>query len=78
MKIDKSFIDRLCDNPIYYGIVECIIQLANRLGYVVIAEGVEKEEQYVILKKLGCNLIQGYFFSRPLPQDKIEKMLLEA
>ncbi|MGH4120980.1 putative bifunctional diguanylate cyclase/phosphodiesterase [Clostridium sp.] len=78
LKIDKSFIDRICDNQSYYGIVECIIQLSKRLGYTVIAEGVEHEEQYLILKKLGCELIQGYFFSRPLPHDIIEKMLVEA
>ncbi|MBC8061128.1 MAG: bifunctional diguanylate cyclase/phosphodiesterase [Clostridiaceae bacterium] len=76
LKIDKSFIDKIVESPSYYAIVECIIQLANKLNYVVIAEGVEQEEQYIILKELRCDLIQGYFFSKPLPQDEIEKMLM--
>lgn len=75
LKIDKSFIDRITENKSYFAIVECIIQLANRLNYNVVAEGVEYEEQYTLLKNLGCNLIQGYYFSKPLSKYDFEKML---
>jgi EAL domain-containing protein (putative c-di-GMP-specific phosphodiesterase class I) len=42
-----------------------------------VAEGVETEEQYRTLKELGCDLVQGYYFSKPLPPEEFEKFLLE-
>lgn len=77
LKIDKSFVDMITEKKSYFAIVECIIQLANRLNYNVVAEGVENEEQYTILRNLGCDLIQGYYFSKPLPKKDFEKMLIE-
>ena len=42
----------------------------------VVAEGVETEEQYRLLKEMGCNVIQGYYFSKPLPPEEMDEMLL--
>jgi diguanylate cyclase (GGDEF)-like protein/PAS domain S-box-containing protein len=69
IKIDKSFIDGLPDAGDSRAIVAAIIQLAQALGVVAVAEGVETEGQAEILRELGCHLAQGYLFSRPLPPD---------
>jgi EAL domain-containing protein (putative c-di-GMP-specific phosphodiesterase class I) len=51
--------------------------MAHHLGLTVVVEGVESTEQLEFLKKQGCQLYQGYLFSPPLEQEKIEKILLE-
>lgn len=53
-------------------LVELILGIAKNLRVPVIAEGVETEKQLVLLKKLGCELVQGYYFSRPLPAVEFE------
>ncbi|WP_252504873.1 EAL domain-containing protein [Sporosarcina sp. Marseille-Q4943] len=73
LKIDKAFISELSNNNT--AIVKAIIDLAKNLGLNVIAEGVETEEQGNFLKQLGCNEVQGYFYSRPLPREEIEHLL---
>ncbi len=65
IKIDKYFIDKIFDNGIKT-IIEHIINAIHEIGGQVIAEGVETKEQYLILKDLKCDKIQGYYFSRPL------------
>ena len=52
-----------------------MIKMAHKLGFLTIAEGVETEEQYRVLKGLGCDMIQGYYFSKPLPKEDFEKYL---
>lgn len=70
LKIDKSFIDdMLKDKKVEY-IVESLIYLSNKLNLTSIAEGVEDIDQVDLLKKLNCNKIQGYFYSKPLPLEK--------
>jgi len=64
LKIDKVFIDKINDNK-YQAIIKSIIDLANALSLDVVAEGVEEQEQVEVLKKIGCNIIQGYIYSRP-------------
>jgi EAL domain-containing protein (putative c-di-GMP-specific phosphodiesterase class I) len=59
-------------------IVAMIISLSHTLGLKVIAEGVEEDEQMTLLRELGCDQIQGYLFSRPLPADKIGALLRSA
>ena len=66
LKIDRSFISRLCDLNGTYSIVQAIIFLAHSLKMKVVAEGVETEDQLDCLRRLDCDLIQGYLFSRPL------------
>ncbi len=51
--------------------------MAKQLGIKIIAEGVETEEQFEFLKKEGCDLIQGYLFSKPIPADEFIKLLTE-
>lgn len=75
LKIDKSFIDKICqDNKVLF-IVECIIQLSKKLHYNVIAEGVESADQKQMLNNLGCTYIQGYYYSKPAPASEIEAIL---
>jgi diguanylate cyclase (GGDEF)-like protein/PAS domain S-box-containing protein len=76
LKIDKSFIDRIDMGNNSKNIVNYIIKLSHELGYIVIAEGVETKVQLGMLEEMGCDLIQGYYFSKPLLNHEIEKLLL--
>lgn len=58
-------------------IVELIIDIAKYLSVPIIAEGVETKEQADSLKKLGCDIIQGYYFSKPIPANEFEKFILD-
>ena len=55
--------------------VELMIDIAKFLDVPVIAEGAETEEQYHLLKKAGCDIIQGYYFSQPVPAEEFEKLI---
>ncbi len=72
LKIDREFIRNLSDGSKEEIILESIIQLANRLGLIVTAEGVETQQQADILKRLGCQQFQGYLLAMPLPVDRLE------
>lgn len=74
LKIDKLFIDICTENS---EIVSTIIAMAGSLHLKVIAEGVETEEQLKVLKELGCKEVQGFYFSKPLPNNEFEKLLKE-
>ncbi|WP_234419004.1 putative bifunctional diguanylate cyclase/phosphodiesterase [Parazoarcus communis] len=82
LKIDKSFVANLAGPAGSHGargstaIVSAMIVLGRRLGYEVVAEGVETVEQFNWLKATGCELCQGYFFSRPLPAAEFESGFL--
>ena len=75
LKIDRSFIVTMTSNPQSMTIVSTIISLAHSLDLKVIAEGVDAEEQARSLRRLGCDEMQGYLFSRPVPPDKVEDLL---
>lgn len=75
LKLDKAFIDDITNDKIDTDIVRSIINMANTLNLNVTAEGVEKEEQLECLAGFGCDMIQGYYISRPLPEESIEKVL---
>jgi len=77
LKIDKKFIDDLATDKKDRAIAKSIVDLSKGLDLKVIAEGVETKEQYEILKKLGCQIIQGYYFSRPIPSGDAETLLLK-
>lgn len=66
VKIDKSFIRDLYIDKSDRALVEAIITMANSLGLKVVAEGVEDEQQLAILREIGCDFVQGYYFSRPV------------
>jgi len=75
LKIDRSFIRDLGITPQSQAVVTAIIALARSLGLKVIAEGVESLRQMEVLHRLGCGVMQGYLFSRPIPADAIETWL---
>lgn len=70
LKIDRSFVEPMTSDNRNLEIIEIIIALAHKLGMTAIAEGVETQEQVTLLSKLGCESVQGYFFSRPLPSSE--------
>lgn len=78
LKIDKSFVKDLPDNEEDAGINKAIIALAESLNLSVIAEGVETKEQKDFLVNNGCKYIQGYFYGRPMPADKIKLILTKG
>ncbi|HSP01459.1 MAG TPA: GGDEF domain-containing phosphodiesterase, partial [Thioalkalivibrio sp.] len=69
LKIDKSFIDDLLHDPQAVDLIDGIMRIARGLGLRVVAEGVETEAQRAMLHELGCDVIQGYLFSRPVAAD---------
>lgn len=75
LKIDRSFVAAMTENPDDMGVISSIIALAHGLNLNVIAEGVETEEQRKLLRLLRCDQMQGYFFSKPVPKDKMEEIL---
>jgi diguanylate cyclase len=72
LKIDREFIRNLAPGSKEEIILQSIIQLSNRLGLIVTAEGVETQNQADILKRLGCQQLQGYLLGMPLPVDRLE------
>ena len=75
LKIDQSFVRELTRDPDDAAIVVAVITMAHSLGLNVIAEGVGTEGQLEYLRNHGCDEMQGYFFSRPVPVDDFEQML---
>ena len=71
LKIDKSFVDKIGKNE--NNIVDYILNIAKELKIKTIAEGVETKEQREYLLKKGCDIIQGYYYSKPLPEEEFEK-----
>jgi diguanylate cyclase (GGDEF)-like protein len=78
LKIDRSFVMRMREANYPRNIVAMIVSLAHTLGLKVIAEGVEEDEQRRLLGELGCDQIQGFLVSRPLPAEQIEPLLKKA
>ena len=75
LKIDQSFIFNINTDNADKAIVNTVVDLGKNLGLTLIAEGVEESEHLDILKKMGCQEIQGYYFSRPLPVLKLHEFL---
>jgi len=76
LKIDRSFVKDLGgQNPSTEAIIRSIIELARNLGLRVVAEGIETQSEALLLKGLGCDEAQGYFFSRPLPMATVRQQL---
>jgi len=78
IKIDRSFVINITSNPSDAAIVRAVVGMAHSLGLTVIAEGVETEGQLGFLRGVGCEEIQGYYFSRPLPGNEFAELLREG
>ncbi len=76
IKIDRSFIMEMARNDSDLTIVKSMIELSHGLGKRVLAEGVETVEQLNILRGMGCDAVQGYFISRPIPEHQLAKYLM--
>jgi diguanylate cyclase (GGDEF)-like protein/PAS domain S-box-containing protein len=74
VKIDKSFVQDIENDETYF-VVETIIKLCKKLGLKVVAEGVETEKHFKAIKELGCDYVQGYFISKPLPFEEMIKFV---
>ena len=77
LKIDQSFIRDIHVDEKDAAITSTIIHLGKSLGLEVIAEGVENEEQVELLSNANCHKIQGFYYSKPLPVDELEKRFLQ-
>ncbi|MCB0963590.1 MAG: EAL domain-containing protein [Acidimicrobiales bacterium] len=71
MKIDKSFVSEMHRRSEEFTIVRSMIDLGHNLGLKVVAEGVEHADDLQLLRRLGCDLAQGYHLARPLPVDEL-------
>ena len=77
LKLDMQFIRDAFRDGKDTRLIEVIIDIADYLNVPVIAEGVETEEQLLALKAMGCDMVQGYYFSKPVPAEEFERFLLE-
>jgi len=75
LKIDRLFLESFGENPSNTIIVEAVISLAHSLELEVTGEGVESAEQLELLRKMGCDLAQGYHLARPMPPEEILTLL---
>jgi len=77
LKIDRSFVHGARQNQLIRPILEGSIGLAQRLGLQAVAEGIEAEDDWALLREIGCDIAQGYFIGRPMPGDQLRAWLGE-
>ncbi|GAA3286196.1 hypothetical protein GCM10020218_047630 [Dactylosporangium vinaceum] len=77
LKIDRSFVERLSGATPDAALARTIVQLGQSLGMATVAEGIEQYAQFLALRRMGCDLAQGYYFSRPLPAAEAGLLLQE-
>jgi EAL domain-containing protein (putative c-di-GMP-specific phosphodiesterase class I) len=75
LKIDRSFVRDLAHDSGDRAIAQSVVNLANNLDMQTVAEGVEDLEQLEILRQIGCTYIQGFYYSRPVPADRIPEVV---
>lgn len=75
IKIDQSFVQNMEHTPSDAAIVRNVIRLGHDLGLQVVAEGVENEAQWQLLENAGCDVVQGFYFSRPLDSGQLQELL---
>lgn len=71
LKVDRSFINAITSNKADCDLVKATIAMSHSLDLTVVAEGVETKEQLQLLENLGCDFVQGYYFSRPIPAERL-------
>ena len=77
LKVDRSFVDGLANDPEDATIVRAIVSLAHSLGLDAVAVGVETEDQLEALRELGCDSAQGHLFAPPVDASEIQALLLD-
>ena len=77
LKIDKEFLESTDDSKRSRYIIEKIVQMAHGLDIRVVCAGVERKEQVEFLREIECDIIQGYYYSKPMPMADYEKYLLK-
>jgi EAL domain-containing protein (putative c-di-GMP-specific phosphodiesterase class I) len=75
VKVDRSFVRGMTDNSTDRELVAAVVGMARALKLCVIAEGIESAEQAEALRELGCDIGQGFLFSRPLPAEQLDSVL---
>jgi EAL domain-containing protein (putative c-di-GMP-specific phosphodiesterase class I) len=75
LKIDKALIGGIVDQRRDRSIVRAVIEMAHALDLTVVAEGIDCEEQLVVLEEMGCDAAQGYYFGRPVPIGKLDGLI---
>ena len=75
LKIDKLFFHDKTSSKRGRRIIETVVLMAQKLGMLVVAEGVETKEQVAFLKAIGCNLVQGFYFAKPMPSSEFKQLL---
>jgi polar amino acid transport system substrate-binding protein len=75
LKIDKTLIDYILTNKEDQRIVKAMVELGHNLGMRIVAEGIENDRMYELLKNYGCDFMQGYYFAKPLPVFEFQKLL---
>jgi diguanylate cyclase (GGDEF)-like protein len=75
VKVDRTFVQGVAESPVDSAIVRAVVDLANAMGILAVAEGVETEDQVAELKMLGCQVGQGFYFSQPLPVEEFDELL---
>ena len=78
LKIDKEFFKNLENNKRAQIIIETIINMCKKLKIKTVAEGIVTKQQIEFLKKIGCDIIQGYYFSKPIPVEEFENRYLRG
>ena len=73
IKIDRTFVKQLSTPGANTRVIEAIIALGKAMELEVVAEGVETDQQYAIVRRLGCDLVQGYFVAKPMPAHELRK-----
>ena len=76
LKIDQSFIHKMSEDPIVFGLVKSILSLSQNMDIKMIAEGVEDIEEASVLSEWECDMAQGYFYSRDVPELQVLELLL--
>jgi EAL domain-containing protein (putative c-di-GMP-specific phosphodiesterase class I) len=75
LKIDRTFIAGLPTSSANVAVVASVVGLAHQLGLDALAEGVETDDELATVRRLGCDLVQGYLLGRPMPADEIDRYL---
>ena len=77
IKVDKNFVDDIASNDYSQTFIKLITELSDKIGARVCIEGVESKEQLEILRSMNVNMVQGYYYGRPIPYKEFEEQFLK-